>query len=45
MRPSKYNYIVPTGEHTLFFNGVTEAFFNVPSERAEGLRDHNKQPR
>lgn len=34
MRPSKYNYIVPTGEHTLFFNGVTEAFFNVPSERA-----------
>ena len=35
MRPSKYDYIVPTGEHTLFFNGVTEAFFNVPSERAD----------
>lgn len=34
MRPSKYNYIVPFGEHTVFFNGISEAFFNVPNERA-----------
>lgn len=34
MRPSKYNYKAPFGEHTIFFNGITEAFFHVPNERA-----------
>ena len=33
MTPSKYNYIVPFGEHTMFFNGISEAFFCVPKER------------
>ncbi len=34
MKPSRYNYIIPHGDVTLFFNGITDAFFEVPQERA-----------
>lgn len=35
MKASKYNYVIPFGEKTIFFNGITEKFFMVPSEHAE----------
>lgn len=35
MKASTYNYIIPNGEQSIFFNGISEAFFEVPSEKAE----------
>ncbi len=33
MKPSNYNYILDDGDTTVFYNGITEAFFRVPAER------------
>lgn len=35
MKPSRYNYIVPFGKKTIFFNGLTEQFFSVQAEHTE----------
>ncbi len=35
MKASAYNYIVPNGDKTIFFNGISESFFEIPNERAE----------
>lgn len=35
MKPSRYNYIVPFGKKTIFFNGLTEQFFSVQAEHKE----------
>lgn len=49
MKASKYNYIIPFGEKYIFFNGVTEKFFIVSSDRVEvykkiiGHPDENKE--
>lgn len=44
MKTSKYNYIVPFGEKHIFFNGITEAFFLVPSERKDTYRTIIENP-
>ncbi len=44
MHSSRYNYIVPFGEHTMFFNGITEAFFCVPKERTSTYETIVKLP-
>lgn len=33
MKPSNYNYILDDGDTTVFYNGITEAFFRVPAGR------------
>ena len=30
MKPSKYNYIIEYGDRAIFFNGITELFFDIP---------------
>lgn len=35
MKQSAYNYIVPNGNHTIFYNGITERCFEVPAEKAD----------
>lgn len=35
MKESSFNYIVPNGDHTIFFNGITESFFEIPKEKTE----------
>lgn len=35
MKPSRFNYVIPNGDMTLFFNGLTESFFEVPVARTE----------
>ena len=32
MKPSRYNYIIEEGDRAIFFNGLTELFFDVPLE-------------
>lgn len=34
MKASSYNYIVSNGEKTFFFNGISELYFETPSEKA-----------
>lgn len=33
MKTSKYNYVVPNGENVIFFNGLSESFFEIPKSR------------
>ncbi len=33
LKSSQYNYIINKGSTYLFFNGITESFFEIPSER------------
>lgn len=35
MKPSAYNYIVPNGDKTIFFNGISESFFEIASGKAD----------
>ncbi len=35
MKPSRYNYTVPFGKKTIFYNGHTEQFFSVQAEHTE----------
>lgn len=35
MKKSIYNYIVPNGSKTIFYNGLSEYFFEVPQSKAE----------
>lgn len=34
MKQSKYNYIVPYKNSSIFYNGITDSFFIVPKEKA-----------
>lgn len=44
MKSSRYNYVVENGENTIFFNGITEAFFEVPKSRTEVYREIINNP-
>ncbi len=35
MKTSAYNYIVPDGDKTIFFNGISEYFFEIPKDKAD----------
>ncbi len=38
MKPSQYNYCMPFGANTVFFNGVSEAFFFASPAHAEAYK-------
>lgn len=44
MKPSKYNYIVPNEGKYIFFNGITEAFFEVSEDKLETYEEIISNP-
>lgn len=44
MRTSAYNYIVPDGEKTIFFNGITECFFEISKNNAATYKEIIQNP-
>lgn len=44
MKQSKYNYIVPFKDNTIFFNGISEAFFVASSNHAEAYKTIIQNP-
>lgn len=44
MKPSAYNYIVPNGEKTIFFNGITESFFEISESNAVKYKEIIQNP-
>lgn len=44
MKPSRYNYTVPFGKKTIFYNGLTEQFFIVKTEHKETYLDILQSP-
>lgn len=44
LKSSQYNYIINKGSTYLFFNGITESFFEIPSERISVYTDIINRP-
>lgn len=44
MKGSRYNYIVPFGKKTIFFNGISEAFFLAEAQHVEAYKAIIKNP-
>ncbi len=44
MKTSAYNYIVPNGEKTIFFNGISEYFFEIPKDKTDVYAEIIRNP-
>lgn len=44
MKTSIFNYIVPNGDKTIFYNGISESFFEVPKNKSAIYEEILKNP-